>query len=81
MSEIDIRKALEKRLEANADIVANSYAIAWENVSFNPDSHDIFIRPKLDFATQRPVSIGTGAQIRHDGLFLLDVFVRQKKTQ
>lgn len=72
-----IRRALEKRLAAISGIPA----IAWENTPFDPDNVkgkavNKWIRPKIIISNQRPASVGINSQIRHDGIFLIDCFVR-----
>lgn len=52
-------------------------AIAWENVDFNPmDGLNEWVRSQIDVVGQRPSAVGVGAMVKHEGLFLVDCFVR-----
>lgn len=73
---LDIRRALEKRLAG----VSGIPDIAWENAEFDPTDKNQWVRCVLSPLAQRPSAVGVGVKIRHQGLFLIDVFVRQNKT-
>lgn len=68
----DIRKALEKTLAAIVGVPAISY----ENVQFDPSGKDSWLRTKIQVAAQRPAAVGVGVATKHEGLFLIDCFVR-----
>ncbi len=73
----DIRQALETQLSA----ITGVPAIAWENIDFDSKAVDQWLRVQIDITGQRPSAVGQGAQIRHEGLFFVDCFVRYQKTQ
>lgn len=75
-----IREALEKTLKAIPGIPA----IAWENSGFDPENVngkpvDSWVRPKLIPTNQRPSAVGVGVATKHEGIFLIDCFVRMQK--
>lgn len=66
----DIRTALETEIASITGIPASR---AWENVVFRPVTGTPFVRMTLAPSASRPAVRGPSPQIRHDGLFLVDV--------
>lgn len=73
----NIRAALESRLNG----VASVPSIGWENTDFDPTGINSWLRTQLEITSQKPSAVGAGAQVRHEGLFLVDAFIRYQKTQ
>lgn len=70
---LDIRRALEKRLGTMTDVPA----IAWENVDFDPKEEDSWLRVSYVPVEARETAVGAGAQVKNKGLFLVDCFVKK----
>lgn len=73
----DIRAALESEI-ANVTGIPSAQYRAWENVKFKPDENQTWVRMQISPLSQRPAVRGPDPQLRHDGLFLVDVFVPDK---
>ena len=74
----DIRAALEGRI-ASVSGVPSAANRAWENVKFSPTTGTAWVRMQLVPISRRPLDVtATGLQ-RHDGLFVVDVFVPSGK--
>lgn len=69
----DIRAALEQEI-ANVSGVPASSQRAWENARFEPTTGTTWLRMRLQPTETRPATRGDSPQIRHQGLFLVDVF-------
>lgn len=74
----DIRRALEERLATVQDSNGDP-KIAYENVKFSPKGEDSWLRTRLNYTTSRPASVGADSQIRYDGIFFIDCFVKANK--
>lgn len=68
----DIRTALETQI-ATVSGIPSANNRAWENVFFRPTSNSPYVRMTLFPTSSRPAVRGPNPQIKHDGLFLVDV--------
>lgn len=71
----DIRKTLEVYLSNTSSIPV----VAWENVSFSPDTNTPFIKFQFQPTSRRPAHLGLNPQMRYQGIVTL--LVHQPENQ
>lgn len=71
----NIRTAFETLLSDITDIPA----IAWENVSFDPDNTNSYVKPRLVPVMREPAARGLNPQLLYRGYFLVECCVPKGK--
>jgi hypothetical protein len=64
---------IEEALNAHLVSFAGTMAIAWPNLSFDPKGKE-YLRPTLLPAETEQVTLGSGGEDRHTGIYQVDVF-------
>lgn len=67
----DIRAAFEVKLAA----ISGLPDVAWENVSFNPDTSSSYVKPRMVPTVREPAVRGLNPQIYYQGYFLVECCV------
>lgn len=70
----DVRRALEKRLDAGVYTGIASNQIVWENLTVDPSGFSLWLEPKFTVSNMSPAVIGAGNAVRWDGLFRIDCY-------
>lgn len=66
----EIRKVFEQNLNG----ISGVPAIAWENVSFDPNTREAYVQPRLVPSVREPAVRGLSPQIYYQGYYLFDVY-------
>jgi hypothetical protein len=66
----EIRAVFETRLAAIPGIPT----IAWENVSFDPNTNQSYVKPRMVPTVREPAVRGLNPQIYYQGYYLFDVY-------
>lgn len=69
----DLKAAIRAQL-VNVQDNNGSPAIAWENINFEPQGNNEWLRVRFDFTQRRPAGIGVGVDLLYEGVVFIDCF-------
>ena len=66
-------------LEVNLSNISGLPSVAWENVSFNPQTQSPYIRPRLVPTIRKPAVRGLTPQMYYQGYFLVECYTPENQ--